>query len=208
MAVRLLESPAMSLPPNHSDSTQAGQDAPPPEGGSGQDANNAPGTTPAATIRPFRREDQAACLKLYTEGLFAEKLAANDTGFDVDDIQNAYLNTPGCGFWVAQASNGEVVGMVGVQHYEPDVGEIRRLRVRPDHRRRGIGTALVETALKFCQEQGYLKIALDTFMERQPAVTLFAKFRFRHVNTRQVGDRELLYFFLDLYTRPERAPET
>ncbi len=158
-------------------------------------------------VRSFRATDQPACQKLYLEGLpEGGKLADNDTGLDIDDIQSAYMNSPGNHCWVAETKDQgpEIIGMIGVQHHDEGVGEIRRLRVRSDYRRRGIGSALVETALKFCHEKGYLKITLDTFMDREPAIRLFEKFRFRHDRTRTVGGKELLYFYLDLYTLEER----
>jgi ribosomal protein S18 acetylase RimI-like enzyme len=158
-------------------------------------------------VREFQPRDLPACRKLYVEGLIGGKLAENDTGMDIDDIEWAYLKPPGNHFWVAESAAGEVVGMVGVQAPDEDCGEIRRLRVRSDHRRKGIGSALVETALRFCQEKGYLKIQLDTFMDREPAVRLFEKFRFRHSRTRKVGDKELLYFYLDLYMGEGRRPQ-
>lgn len=157
-------------------------------------------------VRGFRPCDQAACRRLYAEGLLGGKLADNDTGSDVDDIDAAYMRTPGNHFWVAQTPEGEVVGMVGVQHHREGEGEIRRLRVAATHRRRGIGSALVEAALKFCQERQCLKVTLDTFMDREPAIKLFEKFRFRHSRTRNVGGKELLYFYLDLYAGQERLP--
>jgi ribosomal protein S18 acetylase RimI-like enzyme len=174
------------------------------------------------SVRSFRPCDLPACRRLYGEGLIGGKLAENDTGFDIDDIESVYMKRPGNHFWVAvapagQTSNGAeivaaagdpqswpVVGMVGVQHHEAGVGEIRRLRVAHTHRRRGIGSALMEAALRFCEERQYLKITLDTFMEREPAVKLFQKFRFRHDHTRKVGDKELMYFYLDLYIGDER----
>jgi ribosomal protein S18 acetylase RimI-like enzyme len=55
-------------------------------------------------------------------------------------------------------------------------------------------------ALKFCQERDYLKVALDTHIDREPAIKLFEKFRFRHGRTRAYGGKELLFFYLDLYT--------
>src|SRR5918997_470498 len=94
---------------------------------------------------------------------------------------------------------GELAGMIGVQHHEEGSGEIRRLRVAEGFRRRGIGSALVETAVRFCEERNYLKVTLDTFMEREPAVHLFEKFRFRHFRTRNVAGKDLMYFMLDLY---------
>jgi ribosomal protein S18 acetylase RimI-like enzyme len=159
---------------------------------------------PLFTIRSFRAGDLASCTALYREGLLGGKIAENDTGLDIDDIERAYMSSPGSHFWVAEAQN-EVVGMIGVQHHDDDVGEIRRLRVRHDWRRRGIGSALIETALKFCQEKGYLKIALDTFVEREPAIKLFEKFHFRHHRTRTIGDKQILHFYLDLYQRDDRS---
>lgn len=164
-------------------------------------------------IRSYRPSDLAACQRLYREGLLGGKLAENDTGLDIDDIEAAYMRPPGNHFWVAELpgdGNGhgpEVVGMIGVQHHDEGVGEIRRLRVRSDLRRRGIGTRLVEAALKWCQDHNYLKVTLDTFMDREPAIRLFEKFRFRHSRTRELNGKELLYFYLDIYGR-ERQDES
>lgn len=157
-----------------------------------------------ATIRDFRPGDAAACLKLYREGLIGGTVAENDTGLDVENIPEAYLSSPRNHFWVAD-SNGQVVGMVGVQSHEDGVGEIRRLRVRKDHRQHGIGLALMETSLKFCVEKQYLKVMLNTYMEREPALALFARFGFRHLRTRELGRRALMYFYLDLYSGPPKS---
>ena len=114
-------------------------------------------------IRSFRTGDLPACRKLYREGLIGGKLAENDTAFDIDDIESVYMRRAGNHFWVAVASpdsvppgatasdtqHWPVVGMIGVQHHDADVGEIRRLRVAQTHRRRGIGSGLMETALNF-----------------------------------------------------------
>ena len=160
-----------------------------------------PGDVPIS-IRTFAARDSKACGELYRDGLLGGKIAENDTGFDMDDVQSAYLANSGSHFWVAELPENKcIVGMVGVQHHEDNVGEIRRLRVHKDFRRKGIGSALVETALKFCQQHGYLKITLDTFMEREPAIKLFEKFNFRHSRTRTVSGKEIMHFYLDLYQR-------
>jgi len=164
-------------------------------------------------LRSFKAADLPACRKLYVQGLLGGKLAENDTGLDIHDIENAYMSQSGNHLWVAETvpspdgKPGEVVGMIGVQQFQPGKGEIRRLRVREDLRRRGIGSKLVETALQFCQEQGYIKIELDTFMEREPAIRLFEKFHFRHNKSRTVAGKEMMYFYLDLYStdRPQAA---
>jgi len=149
-------------------------------------------------VRSFTPADQAACNRLYREGLIGGTLSENDTCVDLDDIHTVYMR-PGNHFWVAEMPGGEVVGMIGVQHHEEGSGEIRRLRVAAHARRRGVGSALVEAAVRFCEQNNYLKVTLDTFMEREPAVRLFEKFRFRHFRTRNVGGKDLMYFLLDLY---------
>jgi ribosomal protein S18 acetylase RimI-like enzyme len=162
-------------------------------------------------VRSFRSGDLPACRLLYVQGLLGGKLAENDTGLDIDDIEQAYMSNPGNHFWVAETvppadgKAAEVVGMIGVQHHEPGAAQIRRLRVREDLRRRGVGSRLMENALKFCHDHGYLKITLDTFVDREPALKLFEKFRFRHSRTRVVAGKELMYFYLDLYSTSDSA---
>ena len=163
-----------------------------------------PPTDIPVTIRPFRPADQSACLTLYHDGLLGGRLAGNDTGFDIDDIAAAYTSRTGNCFLIAEDATTTVIGMVGVQHHDEGTGEVRRLRVRQDVQRRGIGRRLLEEALAFCQEHGYLKVTLDTYMDRDGALRLFERFRFRHQRTRTVGDKELLYFYLDLYTGQPR----
>ena len=160
----------------------------------------------SVTIRPFRPDDQGACHALYSDGLLGgHHLAGNDTGFDIDDIAAAYTSRPGHCFLVAENGAGEVVGMIGVAHHDEGTGEVRRLRVRPDSQRRGIGSRLLEAALAFCAEHNYLKVTLDTHIDRAPALRLFEKFRFKHQRTRTVGEKDLMYFYLDLYAgRPHR----
>lgn len=171
-------------------------------------------------IRSFRPGDQGPCGRLYAEGLVGGSLSENDTCADLHDIESAYMKCPGSHLWVAEVQHGiangdavlvgsadggaqgagcMVVGMIGVQHHEAGCAEIRRLRVATSYRRRGIGSALVEVALRFCEERSYLKVTLDTFMEREPAIRLFEKFRFRHFRTRSFAGKELMYFLLDLY---------
>ncbi len=92
--------------------------------------------------------------------------------------------------------------MVGVQKTSEHEAEIRRLRVRADYRRKGLGTRLMEQALSFCRHHGYLKVTLDVRIERGPAIALFEKFGFSLNRTREVDGRKMLDFYLDLYREP------
>jgi ribosomal protein S18 acetylase RimI-like enzyme len=160
------------------------------------------------TIRTFRPADSHACQTLYHDGLIGDgKIADNDTGFDIDDIEAAYMKRAGNCFFVAENRAGEVVGMIGVHHHEESTGEIRRLRVRRDSQRRGIGSKLVEVAIKFCHDNNYLKVTFDTYMNREMAMGLFAKFHFRHSLTKNMHGKDLHYFYLDLYSGEARQPK-
>ena len=153
----------------------------------------------------------AACRQLYVDGLLGGKLAENDSGLDIDDIDHAYMRTDGNHFWVAEtnatahANPGHVHGNIGVQHIDNGTPEVRRLRVRGDMRRRGIGSKLVESAVFFCLERGFLMITLVSFSDREPAINLFQKFHFRHDKTRTVAGKDLMYFYLDLYSGERKA---
>jgi ribosomal protein S18 acetylase RimI-like enzyme len=159
-----------------------------------------------ATLRCFEPKDQAACRRLYVDGLIGRGIADNDTGYDIDHIHDVYMKCPGSHFWVAESPSGQIIGMIGVQHHDDGNGQIRRLRVRSDFQRRGIGAALLETALRFCSEKNYLKVTLDTFVEGESALHLFDKFRFRLDRVRTIGQRELAYFYLDLYAGQSLRP--
>lgn len=156
-------------------------------------------------IRSFQSKDRKACRRLYTQELLGTCLAPNDTGWDMDNIDEVYMRKPQNHFWVAVTDKDEVVGMLGVQHHEAGVGEVRRLRVVAAHRRKSLVVSLLETALRFCQQRGDVKVTLDTVMDKEIAMPLFEKFHFRYHSSKQVGEKELLYFYVDLYSSERKA---
>ena len=150
-------------------------------------------------IRPAVADDRGAVQGLFLEELKNGTLAGNETGADLEHFELSYLDgEDDSGFWVAEIG-GEIVGMVGVQAQECGTAEIRRLRVRENLRRRGLGTALLEKALRHCRERGLLKISLDVLVDRKPALGLFEKTGFKLTREREAMDRVQLDFYFDLY---------
>lgn len=147
--------------------------------------------------------DHHALRDLFQESILEGQVGDNDTGADIDNLQDGYFADEGqsC-FWVADF-RALVIGMVGVQRTNDHTAEMRRLRVRAAYRRHGVGTMLMERALSFCRQQGYLKIILDVRVERGPAIMMFEKFGFSHARTRDFNGRKLLDFYLDLYRDPK-----
>jgi len=147
-------------------------------------------------------DDHAAVRDLFENGLVEGFVADNDTGADMENIAEAYFSDEGqSALWVADYDEA-VIGMIGVQKTSDHGAEIRRLRVRSDFRRQGVGAKLMEQALQFCLHHSYLKVSLDVRIERGPAIALFEKFGFQLNRTREVNGRRLLDFYLDLYREP------
>jgi ribosomal protein S18 acetylase RimI-like enzyme len=155
-------------------------------------------------VRLASAADHRFLRELFRESILEGLVGDNDTGADIDNLHEGYFNDGGAsGFWVAERE-AEVIGMIGVQKTGDSAAEVRRLRVRSAYRRRGIGTLLMEKALAFCREHGYLKVVLDVRIERGPAIALFEKFGFAHTRTREIDGRKLLDFYIDLYRDPRR----
>ena len=155
-------------------------------------------------VRTYQPEDQPAVQRLYTEGLLAGQIDPNDTGVDIENIEEAFFQHESDHFWVAEV-DGRVLGMIGVVHdTEQPMGEIRRLRVDRAWQHTSIGATLVETALSHCRRHGTLKVVLDTRFERDAAVGLFDHFGFKHNRSKSIHGKELLEFYLDLYRRDDR----
>ncbi len=151
------------------------------------------------TVRTYHTNDQAAVSRLYTDGLLAGQIAANDTGADIDNIHEAYFSEDANHFWVAE-HNGQILGMIGCFHEQDGhVGEIRRLRVDRDWQHTNIGARLLEHALEHCKVHKFLKVVLDTRFDTEAVIGLFDRFGFQHTRSKNIHGKELLEFYLDLY---------
>ncbi|MDP6986932.1 MAG: GNAT family N-acetyltransferase [Phycisphaerales bacterium] len=153
-------------------------------------------------IRTATDQDIPVLRELFENGVFESQVHDNDTGADIEQLQDAYFSDAAQGgFWVA--TRDEVIaGMIGVQRLDDSVAEMRRLRVRPQFRRQGIATALMTHAIRFCRANDYLKVVLDVRVERQPAIQLFEKCGFYLARAREQDGRRTLDFFVDLYSDP------
>jgi ribosomal protein S18 acetylase RimI-like enzyme len=156
-------------------------------------------------IRPAEPSDHAVICDLFYSGVVEGQVHSNDTGADIENLQEGYFADEGeSGFWVASYGD-DVIGMIGVQKTLDNVAEIRRLRVKQGFRRKSVGTQLMKHAIMFCQRRGYLKVTLDVQIDRGPAIALFDKFGFKHARSREVNGRKMLDFLLDLYSEPEES---
>lgn len=161
-------------------------------------------------IRAYAPTDQPAVSRLYKEGLLAGQIPAHDTGQDIDSIQTVYFGDDCNHFWVADLG-GCALGMIGVLRSSEHTAQIRRLRVDQQWQNTTIPARLVETAVEHCRHHGYLKVVFDTRFDTHnnpaPVVDLFDRLGFLHTRTKNIQDKDLLEFYLDLYRQPQPQPQ-
>jgi len=88
---------------------------------------------------------------------------------------------PNVAVFVAETEDG-VVGRLSIardrNQYSHHVAELG-LMVAANARRRGIGSALMEEAVKWAQRAGVAKLELTVFPHNEPAIALYRKLGFR-----------------------------
>jgi RimJ/RimL family protein N-acetyltransferase len=87
---------------------------------------------------------------------------------------------PNVAVFVAEAPDG-IVGRLSIARdrntYSQHVAELG-LMVSADARRRGIGSALMEEAIKWARDVGVVKLELTVFPHNEPAIALYRKLGF------------------------------
>ncbi|ETL26817.1 hypothetical protein L916_19570 [Phytophthora nicotianae] len=80
---------------------------------------------------------------------------------------------PGGNFWVAtpRLKPTEMVGIVGLESQDANAGKLRRMSVKENYRRRGVGHLLIQVLEDWAKKHGYHKIWLGagTVMEKARA---------------------------------------
>jgi len=135
-----------------------------------------------AVVRPARTEaDFQAARGLFEE--YAQGLGVNldFQGFvaELGSLPKVYGPPHGCLLLLELA--GKTLGCVGVRRLESDVGELKRMFLRPAVRGRGFGRQLGEEALHAANALGYRWVRLDTLTRMTPAVGLYRSMGFKEI---------------------------
>src|SRR5688572_28782911 len=111
-------------------------------------------------------------------------------------------------------SDGLLVGRLNVDDHW-GCAELGML-VHPDHRGRGVGTALMDTCLDWCRARGCHKVTLSVFPHNAAAIALYRRFGFevegrqrRHFRRRsgELWDAMLMGLVLDVDSPGSPHPE-
>ena len=120
----------------------------------------------------------------------------------------ATRRSPNAAVFVAELE-GAVVGRLSLARdahpASPHVADLG-LMVATEHRRRGIGRALLERAVEWAEEAGVEKLELHVFPHNEPAIRLYEDFGFEREGFRRAHYRrgaELVDAVLMAYRLPE-----
>jgi RimJ/RimL family protein N-acetyltransferase len=118
---------------------------------------------------------------------------------------------PDAAVFVAE-DDGRIVARLSVSRdihpASPHVADLG-LMVAADHRRRGIGRALLARAVEWAREAGVRKLELHVFPWNEPAIGLYEAFGFEREGLRRghyVREGELVDAILMAYRVPETEP--
>jgi GNAT superfamily N-acetyltransferase len=87
---------------------------------------------------------------------------------------------PRGGLWIARIGK-EPAGCVALRPLGDDVGEVKRLFVRPAWRGHGLGRVLMEHLLAEARARGYRRVRLDTLPVMESARALYVALGFRPI---------------------------
>jgi putative acetyltransferase len=100
---------------------------------------------------------------------------------------DAHYAPPAGAFWVVR-EDGRVVGSIGVERVDATTAEIHRLYLDVHLRGRGIGRALVETALAWCRENAVGRLVLWSDTRFEASHRLYQRMGFTQLGERIVPD--------------------
>jgi RimJ/RimL family protein N-acetyltransferase len=142
------------------------------------------------TLRPFVREDFGRLISWVRSEAALVEWCAGFFRHPLDDAQlDRYLESskqPNARvIWVAETSDGDPVGHVEISQVWPYLSSrLSRVLVAPDHRRRGIGSAMIAKALSFSFRQHHVsRIDLGVSAANATAIACYEKLGFTHVGT-------------------------
>jgi GNAT superfamily N-acetyltransferase len=116
-------------------------------------------------------------------GLLREYAASLAFDLDFQGFDRELATLPGAydaphGALLGVRAGGTLAGCVALRRIDDERGELKRLYVRPDERRTGLGLALAEAAIDEARRLGYRRILLDTTPGMEKAQALYERLGF------------------------------
>jgi ribosomal protein S18 acetylase RimI-like enzyme len=146
-------------------------------------------------IRQYRWPDLDAVWALHQISLAQVGLLPGDGVYYDDDfprISEVYLADRG-DFLVGEVPGAGIVAMGGLRRIDDQTAEMCRLRVHPQHQRRGYGAQMMEALEERARRLGYSLLRGDTTLQQVAALELYRKSGWRELRREVHGNMVVLY---------------
>ena len=137
--------------------------------------------SPIEIIEATSAKDFAAGRTLIEEYAAALGIDLCFQNFSEEIASLAKVYGPPRGCLLLARKDGKSMGCVAVRDTEETVCEMKRLYVKPQYRRVGIGRLLAETAIARARQFHYSRIVLDTLPSMTKARFLYESLGFREI---------------------------
>jgi len=126
---------------------------------------------------------------------------------ELETLPGKYAPPLGCIFLAKE--NGEIIGCVAVRPLGSDICEMKRLYVKPAHRRKKVGRELAVAMIEEAKRLGYRVMRLDTVEAMKEASALYRALGFQPIDAYTYNPLPgAMYFELKLGESKERRTES
>lgn len=150
-------------------------------------------------LRPATNADSAA-VKAMVFGVLTEYGLKPDpacTDADLDDLEGNYARRGGS-FSVLEATDGTIIGSVGIDAAGAGVCELRKMYLSRAHRGKGLGKLLLDHGLSEARRLGFRRVVLETASVLTEAIRLYERYGFRPYQPNHLATRCDQAYCLDL----------
>jgi ribosomal protein S18 acetylase RimI-like enzyme len=132
-------------------------------------------------IRRYQTGDHDAVFDLHNRALNAIGTHAGSGAFDDDlhHIESVYLDAGG--EFLVGLVDGQIVAMCALKKDDETRAELKRMRIDPDHQRRGFGRAILDAIEQRAKDLGFTTLHLETTVQQTPAQALYESDGFREI---------------------------
>jgi putative acetyltransferase len=126
---------------------------------------------------------------------FLQELDAADEFYDIENMQEVYLNNNG--LFLVLIDDQKIVGTGALKKLDDSTAELKRMWFLKEYRGKGYALKMVNQLLSFARLQGYTKIRLDVWspQNQQQAIAFYRKIGFYEIER---YNRSPAKFFMEM----------
>lgn len=135
-------------------------------------------------LRKYQSRDKEEVKKLYELASIHSEIGYRSGPWekDFDNIEGEYFNG---GEFLVGISDNQIVAIGGYRKLTDSTGQIRRMRVHPEYRRKGYATKILEELEKVAQSNGMKELRIKTSIQQKMAQNLYRKHGFKKMKTKK-----------------------